>query len=143
MKKKWIIFIIALVCVIILTPFIFGKMYHISIDNIPTSQKNTTWISEDKTIVFSVNENYDVAGYLYDDEHNKIEFFLTIGRDMNVHLYPISVLDEDYIRESERFEYWKCGYFLNEDKFVAKVEESMYFQKGERITFYKVTQDER
>ncbi len=101
-------------------------------------QPNTKWVSEDETIVFYVDDNRQTTGTMCVNEKN-IDIYLREGlqRDGSMYIYPIEVLQEEIWSESRRYECWQCAY-KSEDKFVATVEETAFFEVGQKITFHRV-----
>ena len=106
----------------------------------PAQQPNTKWVSEDGTIVFTVNDvEYvsfgDVTGTLTVDNQT-VEFvvdFMVSGP--NMFLCPTEMLETpngDYTD----YEEWICTY--RPKHFVAVVEKTTFFEVGQEIVFYRV-----
>ena len=130
MKNKYfsILIIILLFCSACQNPIVAARR--------PTSQANTKWKSEDGSIVFSVDNNNLATGEMIIDNET-IEFCLSTDFGIDMYLFPIDVLNEDGpIDTSDRYELWICSY-KSKEKFVAKVEETTFFNIGDKITFYR------
>ena len=105
----------------------------------PDTQPNTKWVSEDGTIEFTVSdveyvELGDVRGTLTVDNQT-VEFvvgFIVSGP--NMFLYPTDYADNPY--SYSEYEEWICTY--RPKRFVAVVEETTFFEVGQKIVFYKV-----
>ena len=101
------------------------------------SQPNTTWISEDKTIVFSVDPNTKITGTINLDE-KCYDFYLVDFMGADIIIYPTSAIEkEGPIDDNEKYEYWSCSY-KSKKKFVATVKKTTFFEEGQKITFYRV-----
>ena len=106
------------------------------IEKRPCSQANTKWVSEDKTIVFYVDDNYQATGTM-NIENETVDFYMTNDTGAGMHIFPLSVLEEDIIDTEDKYEYWLCS-FKNKRKFVATVKDTTYFEVGQEIIFYRV-----
>lgn len=107
-----------------------------------SNQLNTKWISEDGTIVFSVNDNHLVTGTI--DVNGKVmEIYIVTEPEAGtgMHIYPISVLEYESKSEEDKYEYWICSY-ETEKEFIATVRKTTFYGVGQKITFHKVSQEE-
>ena len=102
----------------------------------PCHQEGTTWVSEDKTIEFTVYDETDARGKIcLNDE--EILFFICDEDYNNMMLCKYDAAADDIINVDEVYEYWVCD-FVSYKKFIATVEEATFFKKGQEITFYRV-----
>lgn len=101
-------------------------------------QPNTKWESDDESIVFSVNDSCLATGTM-NVNGEIIEVFITEGppRSRQMFVYPLDVLELEIIPEKDRYEYWICSY-ESENEFMATVEETTFYEVGQRITFNKI-----
>ena len=102
----------------------------------PGGQLNTKWVSEDGTIVFEVNDKYQITGTM-NVNGETIEFYMADDPRTGLHIYPLAVMEEEFIDDTTRYEYWKCSY-ISKKKCVATVKETTFFKIGDRITFHRV-----
>ena len=101
-------------------------------------QLNTKWVSEDDTIVFSVDNNHLVTGLMsMGDDSIEIGILCEPEAGAGLHIYPINVLEEEVISTKDQYEYWLCSY-KSEKEFIATVKKTTFFEEGEQITFYRV-----
>lgn len=105
-------------------------------------QANTTWVSDDESIVFHVNDNHHATGTI-NVNGEIIDIYVTEGplRGREMHVYPINVLEDEVISESDKYEWWICSY-KSKKKFVATVEKSTFHETGQKITFRRVDDSE-
>ena len=117
--------------------------YHPSEENRPCLQHETYWKSECGRIEFTVlseDDDYGAIGKMTIDG-NVIEFFLTNALNSKTILYDPSVRETKLVDSDEDvYETWKCAY-VSKDKFIAYVEETTYFEVGEKIVFHKTVDD--
>ena len=125
------------VCSLVLLVINAALNKHWRITNSINSQPNTQWISEDGTIVFNVDPNGKSTGTMYIGEDN-FDFYLVEFMGVDITIYPINVLEQESINEMvDKYEYWSCSY-KSKKKFVATVEKTTFFEKGQKITFYRI-----
>lgn len=127
----------ALISVVLLVFSLSACMTPQKFDWKPCRQTNTTWVSEDETIVFHVNGDHVATGTL-DVDGELIHIYLAEGpsRSTEMELFPADVLEDEIISEEDRLELWLCTY-LSEDKFVAKVENTTFYEPGTEFVFCK------
>ena len=102
------------------------------------SQANTKWVSADGTIVFCVNDNHKATGTMLINGEI-IDIYMAEGplRSEEMHIYPKSVLQHEVISENDKYEFWICSY-KSEQKFIATVEKTTFYETGKKITFHRV-----
>ena len=125
--KKGLSLVVCICLILTLT----GCIYKRFLGNRPWDQPNTTWVSEDNSIVFYIDSNWTGYGTLH---HNGeiVEFCYSEGPSVEIWLYTT-----DADGKVTDLEYW-YGDFKRNDRFTATVEESTFFKKGDKITFYRV-----
>ena len=102
----------------------------------PCGQPNTKWISEDKTIEFTVNENNLATGKIILDGET-INFYMANDTGAGMHLFPIEVLEDSVLDTNDEQEYWLCNY-KSRKEFTAIVKKTTFFSIGKRIKFHRV-----
>ena len=100
----------------------------------PCDQPDTSWISEDGSIYFYVDEGHRSTGTMQVDGEN-IDVYVAMGLGATIRIYPLSSLQGNTVK-GECIEEW-IGKF-KKDKFTAKVLETTYFEEGQKIKFYRV-----
>ena len=97
------------------------------------AQENTTWVSEDGTITLHMNgvKESDTGTMIVDDK--QIDFFLILNTG-GIYIYPQEE-GKNYVDDT--FEQWTMAK-KSDDSFTVKVAETTYFQKNQKITFYRV-----
>ena len=98
----------------------------------PTAQYNTKWISDDKSITFSVDNNGNATGTMILD--NQVLKFCLYSDVSGIYIYT---LDQDGNKSENMCESW-LGSYKSKKKFVATVKETTYFQVGQKMTFYQI-----
>lgn len=102
----------------------------------PCNQPNTTWTSDDERIIFTVDTNNWAKGKMIIDD-KPVEFYMTNDMGSGMHIYPITVFENNIIDEATKYEYWLCSY-KSKNKFVITVKRTTYFNIGDTIEFNKV-----
>lgn len=136
MKKLWKVIVLIGAIAITMSACITPSTYEWK----PCMQPNTQWVSEDGTIGFCVSDGGWATGTISINGES-IEIYLSEGpeRSVEMHIYPISVLEQEVIPESDKYEHWMCEY-VSEDKFVATVNRTTFLEEGKKITFHKAAQ---
>ena len=136
MKKSWEMITLVLLIVFVLNACAYSTTHKWKVCN----QANTKWVSEDESVIFSVNDNFQATG-LININGECVEIYMTEGpvRSKEMHIYPIEVLEYGTISEKDKYEYWICSY-ESEGKFVATVKKTTFFEAGKQLVFYR-TQD--
>lgn len=103
-------------------------------------QPNTSWVSDDGSIILSVDNEQCTTGTIMVNGES-IEVFALEGmqRDSSMSVFHIDLKGKPINKFKDRCEYWDCSY-KSEDKFVATVKETTYFEEGQKITFNKVAE---
>ena len=101
-------------------------------------QPNTKWLSEDGIITFCVDDSGKTTGTMQINGE-EIEIYATEGplNSTTLHIFPIAVLQDEMISEEDKYEYWTCSY-KSEERFIATVKTTTYFEEGQKITFHRV-----
>lgn len=136
MKKGVILITIVLLPILILS--VLAVCQKRGIGNRPVDQPFSKWISEDETIVFETNEGG--AGYGTLSIQGKVmDIYFATGAGRSIDIYTAT--EEGNWQLIERWE----GDFWRADKFTAVVlDKTTYYEKGERITFYRInSKDEK
>lgn len=97
----------------------------------PTS---TRWMSEDKNIEFVVSESGNQIGTMLIDGE-QIQFFITCNYSFIMYIYPIEYYYYENVGGYEFPPIEKWSYKVKDDKRIAKVEETTYFEVGQEIVF--------
>ena len=107
----------------------------------PSDQPDTEWISEDGSIKFYVDENQHATGSM-NIKGTEIPFIFSgeIGGE-RIWVYAIEAKDRLGLYPEEEYETWR-GNFKRKDKFTVTVEKTTYFEVGQKITFYRVDDEE-
>ncbi len=132
MKKKLkiciVILLVVLTCSACENPFTYARK--------PTNQPNTTWVSSDETIVFTVSSTCDTTGQMVVNGE-VVEFCLTTYPGSVMNLYDTVVLDTNIETPESRYEQWTCSY-KSKAFFIATVKDTTFFEVGKEISFYRV-----
>ena len=107
----------------------------------PSEQPGTDWISEDGSIKFYVDENLYATGSMNIKDTEIPFIFSGEIRGERIHIYAIEAKGREGWYPEERYETWR-GNFKRKDKFTVTVEKTTYFEVGEKITFYRVDDEE-
>ncbi len=126
--KRFIVLILALALILMfggcMTPQEFNWK--------PCNQPNTEWISEDGSISFFVDENCKAVGTMkVNDEIHDIGLYNEPQRGVGMHIY---LSGELHVCEK-----WLCKY-ESEKEFVAVIEETTFFEKGQKFKFYRLNE---
>ena len=139
---KRIILIVLVIYTVLMT--FTGCITNTNDDYIPYRRPDTTWVSEDGTIVFTVSESGSGTGTMTVEDET-IEFYFSAYFDHGIYIFPISVTTEEIpeptlpnllIRDLE-FEYWGNS-STGKDIYIVYVWETTYFEKGQEIVFHRV-----
>jgi len=112
--------------------------------NRPTAQPDTTWVSTDGRVKFTVEEKYTSqdewyihsSGEIYTDDG--VDYVVVIfGPWSEIHVVPIEDSDDNFVNLTNVLEYW-VGDFQHPDRFTAKIKETTHFNVGENIEFYRI-----
>ena len=107
----------------------------------PSDQPDTEWISEDGSIEIYVDENQHATGSM-NIKGTEIPFIFSGEiRGERIWIYAIEAKDRLGLYPEEEYETWR-GNFKRKDKFTVTVEETTYFEVGQKITFYRVDDEE-
>ena len=129
----FIIFIIAVV--------LYGVCINWYKGNRPCDQPGTEWVSEDGSIEIYVDENQYATGSM-NIKGTEIPFIFSGEiRGEIIDIYAIEAKGREGLYPEERYETWR-GNFKRKDKFTVTVEKTTYFEVGEKITFYRVDDEE-
>ena len=121
--------------IIVVIVMLCGCQYKEYFGNRPCDQPETKWVSEDGTIVFSVGENSLSTGTIQVGD-TEIDVFISIGPATQIQVYPLESVDGNTVNGFP-FETWH-GDFKHDNRFTATIEETTYFEVGERIVFHRV-----
>ena len=106
----------------------------------PSDQPGTEWISEDESIVVHVDKNNQSTGSMTIDGV-EIPFLFVDGQGEVIYIYSIDARNRDGLYPEDKYETW-MGSFNRKDKFTVTVEKTTYFEVGQKITFYRVDDEE-
>ena len=106
----------------------------------PFLQKNSKWISEDKRIEFIISEDGQGTGTLQIDSNKKIDIIICGHVSVPQFTIWLNSGSEDYLRLEDQREQWE-GIYFGENKFIVIVKETTYYEKDQKIVFYKVSED--
>lgn len=128
----FIIFIIAVV--------LYGVCINWYKGNRPSDQPGTEWFSEDESIVIHVDKNNQSTGSMIIGG-TEIPFLFLDGQGEVIYIYSIDARNRDVLYPEDKYETW-MGSFNRKDKFTVTVEKTTYFEVGQKITFYRVDDEE-
>ena len=135
MKKITSIIIIVATIAVSLSGCILKYKYWYG--NRPCDHPYSKWVSEDRLVSFSIDENGSGKGAILNGEES-IAISVSIGPTTEIHIYPLESVDsESGIINADYLEYWN-GDFKNQNKFSAVVKKTTFFNVGKKITFYRV-----
>ena len=134
--KKYILLVITLSILLNL----LGCLYKNYEGNLPIDQPGRKWVSEDGSIVLYTNENQKTTGSMVVNG-DEIPFVFSNGNGVSIGIYSIEVQNQSVRDVKDRYELW-VGDFNRKDKFTVTVKETTYFEVGQKITFYRVDDDE-
>lgn len=100
------------------------------------SQPNTEWLSDNGKISFSVDDAHQIYGYIEIDDGEKVKFYFATDMAGNIRIYNADESDDGVISHAS-LEYWKCSY-PSSKKFTATVEETTFFEVGQKIVFHRL-----
>ena len=135
MKKFCLMWICILLCVFLIA----CKDYS---GNRPVDQPNTTWVSNDESIVITVNADRIATGYFISNGQQVDFLFEPCPVTIFIARLDKSVLNEDpsailgSIEEGDTIEKWEAD-FSHDDHFTITVIETTYFEIGQEIEFYR------
>lgn len=106
------------------------------------NQVNTTWVSENPDIFFTMTENNDCYGILKTSEKNyNISMEFGYGFDSGVNIIDYDVLKKNnFVRDIYNDIILRADCKFSEDKFTSTVTDSFIdsIKAGEKITFNRV-----
>lgn len=100
----------------------------------PFEQHNTVWRSTDGAVEFTVPDNKYAGFGTITKDGNTVEVYIVADTGSGMYVYYKSVLDGDVIYTKDRIEKWYCSY-KSKERFIAEVEETTYFEVGQKIEF--------
>jgi len=113
--------------------FIYGVNRTIRLNHTPFDHENSIWIAENGNISFKTE---DRLGEIITEDRT-VKFLMRIDMSYGLYLYPSDAKNFG----DNMIEQWRWSY-RGQDKFVATVIQSSYFEEGEKITFYRFDADE-
>ena len=119
---------------------LYGMYINLYKGNRPCDQPGTEWVSEDGSIKIHVDENQQATGSM-NINGTEIPFILELGSGKMMWIDSIEAKDRLGLYPEETYEKW-IGDFIWEDKFTVTVEKTTYFEVGQKITFYRVDDEE-
>ncbi len=126
------------ICVVVVMTLTIGKIHHtVTVNRAPQYQLNTTWQSEDGSIVFYVKNYKAVGTMIVNGQELNIYIQFNVKGGDGAEIYPARVLNEEIIKKESMWEKCSCSY-KSKNKFVITIEEGTYLEEGKRITFYRV-----
>ncbi|CDM67737.1 putative membrane protein [Clostridium bornimense] len=132
----YIIFCLIFFCALVL----YGVCINWYKGNRPCDQPSTEWVSEDGSIKIHVDENQQATGSM-NIKGTEIPFIFENGPGERVWIYSIEAKGRLGLYPEEEYETW-MGNFNREDKFTVTVEKTTYFEVGQKITFYRVDDED-
>lgn len=102
----------------------------------PCDNPGTQWVSEDGDISFFTSESGDGIGVLYTGGQS-IDIYIVFDIAVRLNVYHPENISDDAITGFP-FETWE-GDYTSDQSFVATVVESTYFDVGDEIEFYRVS----
>ena len=128
--------------------YVFGENRARLRNNKPCAQPNTSWISADGNLYFTVEKKYTSEGDVYiscpgviivDGISDSVNFVFGAGPEIDI--FPLEHCVENRITTSKYLEHW-IGDFEHPDRFTAKVKTSTYFNEGDKIEFYRIDEEQ-
>ena len=102
----------------------------------PCDQPNTTWVSDDNQIVFTVGEDGKGVGtILHSGEEIEISAIFSVS--VEIFVSPPGELSNDRLKREGCCEVW-YGYDFTENEFTVIVLETTYFEVDQEIHFRKI-----
>ena len=136
MKKFFQILVVIMILLLVLNACMTPSKYKWKVNQ----QPNTKWVSEDGTISLyvKINDNSIQTTGTICTNGELIDIYMIEGpaRSTEMHIYPIDVLKDESISSKDKYEYWTCSY-KSDEKFIATVKETTFFNVGDEITFLK------
>lgn len=102
----------------------------------PCDNPGTQWGSETGDISFCTSESGDGIGVLYIGGQS-IDIYIVFDMAVGINVYQPENISDDAITGFP-FEIWE-GDYTSDQSFVATVVESTYFDVGDKIEFYRVS----
>ena len=115
--------------------YLLGSIYKTYIGREPTWQPYTTWVSEDGNITIKIDSGGEGSGTIVADEDTIPFYYAAAGPTL--YLYKSEAADSPAIYQEWQYECW-VGSFRYYDRFTVTVEETTFFEVGDKITFYRV-----
>lgn len=104
------------------------------------NQPNTSWVSDDGSVIFSVDNDGNAMGIIrVNGESVEVIVVEGVERDTGMYLFYSDHQGRPANQFDNKCEYWQCSY-KSPDMFVATVKETTFFEEGQKITFNKVTE---
>ena len=137
-KIKKFITILSSILLVIFILFVFLYSYaHIYEGNRPIDQPDKRWVSEDGDIMLYTDKTQRTTGSMIIDG-KEIEILFRDGEGKNIYIFP----NETKVQDIKKcYELW-VGDFILEDEFTITVKKTTYFKVGQKITFYRVDDEE-
>lgn len=102
----------------------------------PCDNPGTQWISVDEDVSFFISESGDGIGVLYTGGQS-IDIYIVFDIAVGIYVYDSENVSDTTI-EGPLYEIWE-GDYTSDQSFVATVVESTYFDVGDEIEFYRVS----
>ena len=101
-------------------------------------QTNTTWVSDDGSVVLYVDDDFRVTGTISSNGES-IEIYAIEGLESNsnMYIYPKEVLEKEIRSTADRYGYWSC-FYLTKNRIVIKEKTTSFFEGGQRIILRRV-----
>lgn len=132
MRKVYKCAIFILVLPILLSGCLMNPREH---DRKPLNFPGTTWKTTDGSIKFEVDSEGGCFGSICDNGEI-YPVAIVFGVELNRTVYVFNL--EDYKdNELTQLELWR-GYFKSDDRFEVIVEETTYFEEGQKFIFCRV-----
>lgn len=134
-----ILFIVVLLIVLLFIVFIVASRltYFYYLDNRPSSQENTTWVSEDGKISLHIDEN-GIGRVFFEQDDSVIECCFVSDESRCAHIYALDAKDRIDLYPEEHYEVWNYT-TVRKDTFSITVEKTTFLKVGKKITFNKAT----
>ena len=130
--------IILLVIIVCLTFLVINVCrYRSYLELRPSSQKNTTWSSEDNQILLHIDES-GKGKLTFEENGSVIECYFVSEQGYCASVYDIEALENNRLGlyPEEYYERWAYSK-TTKDSFTIVVEKSTFFEVGDKITFNK------
>jgi len=134
-----VLFIAALLIALSFIVFIVVNRlnYFYYLDNRPSSQENTTWVSEDGKISLYIDEN-GKGRINFEQNSSSVECCYIDFEGRQAGIYALEAMDRIGLYPEEHYEVWNYT-TVRKDTFSVTVEKTTFLKVGKKITFNKVT----